>query len=311
MQPKFALIAAAAAAALYGWAQPRGAGAEPADDIGVLKVQGNVYMLVTPSGNIAAQVGDDGILVVDTSTEAVAPKVAAALKKLSDKSIGWIVNSSGDRDHIGGNAALPPLTGADARQRPRIVAFENVLNRLSATPARGQAQVSDALWPNDEYSTAVKDFSFNGEAVLVYHVRAAHTDGDSLVHFRRSDVLATGDIFTPGRFPVIDLDRGGSIQGLVDGLNQVLRITVPLKYEEAGTYVIPGRGRLCDEADVVEYRNMVTIVRDRIRDMVRKDMTLEQVKAARPTRDYDRQYDGGDAGARFVEAVYRSLSAKK
>jgi cyclase len=220
------------------------------------------------------------------------------------------VNTSGDLGHIGANAEVPRLSGLGERQRARIIAHENVLNRLSAATGRSQAEVSDALWPNDEYSTPVKDFSFNGEAVLVYHVPAAHTDGDSIVHFRRSDVLATGDVFTPGRYPVIDLDRGGSIQGLIDSLNQILRITVPLKYEEGGTYVIPGRGRLCDEADVVEYRNMVTIVRDRVRDLIRKDMTLDQVKAARPTRDYDTQYDSRGAGA-FVEAVYKGLSGKK
>src|SRR5581483_7626103 len=110
--------------------------------------------------------------------------------------------------------------------------------------------------------------------------------------------------------PVIDLERGGSIQGLIDGLNQILRVTVPLKYQEGGTYVIPGHGRLCDEADVVEYRNMVTIVRDRVRDMVVKRNTLDQVKAARLTRDYDTQYDAKGADA-FVEATYKSLSGKK
>jgi len=142
--------------------------------------------------------------------------------------------------------------------------------------------------------------------VVVYHVAKAHTDGDSIVHFRRSDVLATGDVFTPGRYPVIDLERGGSVQGLIDAVNQILRITVPLKYQEAGTYVIPGHGRLCDEADVVEFRDMVTIVRDRVRDMIAKGMTLEQVKAARPTRDYDTEYNAGGAGT-FVESVYKSL----
>lgn len=300
MQRKLTLMLAALAAGC-AWGQT-------SDEVGVLKVQGNVYMLVAGGRNIAAQVGDDGILVVDTATEADAPKVAAALKKLSSQPIAWVLNTSGDLDHIGGNAALPRLSGIDARQRARIVAQENVLNRFSASTGK-QAQVPDALWPNDEYSGAGKDFSFNGEAIVITHV-SGHTDGDSLVHFRRSDVLATGDIFTPGRYPVIDLERGGSVQGLLDALNQVLRITVPLKYQEAGTYVIPGHGRLCDEADVVEYRNMVTIVRDRMRDLVKKDMTLDQVKAARPTRDYDTQYDPKGAPA-FVEAVYRSLSSKK
>lgn len=303
MQRKLALTLMAALAAAIGWGQAAG-------EVGVLKVQGNVYLVAAGGRNIAVQVGDDGILVVDSATEAVAPQVAAALKKLSDKPIFWIVNTGPDLDHIGGNAALPRLTGLPEKQRARIVAQENVLNRFSATPKGKQPNVPDALWPNDEYSGAGKDFSFNGEALVIDHVPAAHTDGDSIVHFRRSDVLATGDIFTPGRYPVIDLERGGSIQGLLDALNQILRITVPLKYEEAGTYVIPGHGRLCDEADVVEYRNMVTIVRDRIRDLVHKDMTLEQVKAARPTRDYDTQYDASGAGP-FVEAVYKSLSARK
>jgi glyoxylase-like metal-dependent hydrolase (beta-lactamase superfamily II) len=306
MQRKLALTLAALAACAYG--QSRAGSPTTADEIGVLKVQGNVYMLVGAGRNIAAQVGDDGVLVVDTGTEAMSAKVAAALKKLSDKPILWIVNTSADMEHIGGNAALPRLSGLSARQQPRVVAHENVLNRLSNPP--NQPEVTGPLWPNDEYSQPVKDFSFNGEAVLVYHVPAAHTDGDSLVHFRRSDVLATGDVFTPGRYPVIALERGGSMQGLIDALNQILRITVPLKYQEGGTYVIPGQGRLCDEADVVEYRNMVTIVRDRIRDLIGKDMSLDQVKTARPTRDYDTQYDAKDAGA-FVEAIYKSLKARK
>jgi cyclase len=299
-EPALILIAALAAAGAYCQTIP------PADELGILKVQGNVYMLVGATGNIAAQLGDDGILVVDTGTEAAAPKIFAALRKLSDKPILWVVNTDADPNHIGGNAALPRLSGLAPRQQPRVVAHENVLNRLS----QKQSQIPEALWPNDEYSTPVKDFSFNGEAVLVYHVPDAITDGDSMVHFRRSDVLATGAVFTPGLYPVIHVERGGSIQGLIDALNQILRITVPLKYEEGGTYVIPGRGRLCDEADVVEFRNMVTIVRDRVRDLIGKDKTLEQVKAARPTRDYDTQYDAKSADA-FVEAIYKSLTGKK
>ena len=303
MQRKLALTLSTVLAAACVWGQASG-------EAGVLKVQGNVYMVAARGRNVAAQVGDDGVLVVDTATDAAAPAIAAALRKLSDKPIVWIINTSGDADHLGGNAALPRAMGASERQRAHVVAQENVLNRLSTTAKGSAADVPDALWPNDEYAGAGKDFGFNGEAIVVTHVPAAHTDGDSLVHFRRSDVLVTGDVFTPGRYPTIDLQRGGTIQGLLDALNLILRITVPLKYEEGGTYVIPGHGRLCDEADVVEYRNMVTIVRDRIRDMLRKDMTLEQVKAARPTRDYDTQYDANNAGM-FVEAIYKSLSTKK
>jgi glyoxylase-like metal-dependent hydrolase (beta-lactamase superfamily II) len=302
MQRELSVILAAVVAAAGVYAQSN----QPSGEIGVLKVQGNVYMLVGAGGNIAAQVGDDGILLVDTGTEGQAPKVAAALRKLSDKPIRWVVNTNADADHTRGNEALPRFASLGEGAGLRIVAHENVLNRMSAAPKNGQSGVPDAIWPNDEYSTPTKDFSFNGEAVLVYHVPGAHTDGDSMVHFRRSDVLVTGDVFTPGRYPVIDLERGGSIQGVIDAVNQILRITVPLKYQEAGTYVIPGHGRLCDEADVVEFRDMLTIVRDRVRDMIAKGMTMEQVKAARPTRDYDTEYDGKAAGG-FVESVYKSL----
>jgi glyoxylase-like metal-dependent hydrolase (beta-lactamase superfamily II) len=302
--PALILIAALTVACAYCQSGPS------ADEIGILKVQGNVYMLVTAVGNIAAQVGDDGIVVVNTGTEAMAPKLAAALRTLSDKPIQWVVNTDADPGHIGGNATLPGLTGLAKGRTPRMVAHENVLNRLGGPATPKQSRLPEALWPNDEYGTPAKDFSFNGEAIVVTHVPDATTDGDSIVHFRRSDVLATGAVFTPGLYPAIQLDRGGSIQGEIDALNQILRITVPLKYEEGGTYVIPGRGRLCDEADVVEFRNMVTIVRDRVRDMVGKDKTLEQVKAARPTRDYDTTYDAKSADA-FVEAIYKSLAGKK
>ena len=125
---------------------------------------------------------------------------------------------------------------------------------------------------------------------MVYHMPAAHTDGDSVVFFRRSDVISAGDIFTPNNYPFLDLARGGSVQGEIDALNHIIELTVPAKYQEGGTYVIPGHGRLCEEADVVEYRDMVTIIRDRIQDLIRKGKTLDQVKAAKPTLDYDTQY---------------------
>ena len=148
---------------------------------------------------------------------------------------------------------------------------------------------------------------------MVYHVPNAHTDGDSLVFFRRSDVLSTGDVFTPGSYPILDLARGGNVQGEIDALNKIIDITVPAKYQEGGTMVIPGHGRLCDEADVVEYRNMLTIIRNRFQDMIRKGMTLEQVKAAKPTLDYDTQY-GSTTGFwttdKFIDAVYKNLSEK-
>jgi cyclase len=162
------------------------------------------------------------------------------------------------------------------------------------------------------YFTPSRDFFLNGEAVILHHVAAAHTDGDTIVHFRKSDVVVAGDVFTPDRYPVIDLQNGGSVNGVIAALNRILDIAVPARYQEGGTYVVPGHGRLCDEADVVEYRDMVTIIRDRVQDLVGKKMTLQQVKAARPTRDYDTEY-GADSGYwttdMFVEAVYGSLGS--
>ena len=278
-------------------------------EVHVFPVQGNVSMIVGPGGNTTVQIGKEGIVVVDTQTAAVAPQVMAAIRTLSDRPIIWVINTSVDADHMGGNEALIRLGGsADASERARVVTHENVLNRL-VSPSTPQSRVADAASINDTYFRSPKDFLFNGEAVMVYHTPAAHTDGDSIVLFRRSDVLSVGDLFTPDRYPVIDLANGGSVQGLLDGLNRILEMAVAGKYQEGGTFVIPGHGRLCDEADVVEFRDMVTIIRDRVQDMIKKGMTLDQVKAGKPSRDYDTQYKGSPDV--FVDAIYKSLTARK
>ncbi len=287
---------------------------QPAASTGLhlFKVQGNVWALIGAAANITVQAADDGVLLVDTGSDANAPEVLKAIRTLSEKPIRWIINTSIDAEDTGGNDALPRLSSPGPGPRARIVAHENVLNRMSAGASASKAKIPEAFWPNDEYYQPSKDFSFNGEAVVVYHVPAAHTDGDSIVHFRRSDVISAGSVFTPGRYPVIDTARGGNVQGVIAALNRILEITVPLKYQEGGTYVIPGHGRICDEGDVVEYRDMVTIVRDNIQDYVTKGMSLDQVKAAHPTRDYDTEYtgSGGPPADSFVEAVYTSLARK-
>ena len=208
-----------------------------------------------------------------------APKIMAAVRTLSDMPIKYIVNTHVHGDHTGGNGALAKLGGGGAM--PRIIANDHVLNRIARCQRPAQTAVPESDWPNDEYFNPTKDFFFNNEAVIVYHMPAAHTDGDSVVFFRRSDVISTGDIFTPNNYPLIDLQRGGSVQGIIDALNRIIELTVPAKYQEGGTYVIPGHGRLCEEADVVEYRDMVTIIRDRIADLIKKGKTLEQVKSAK------------------------------
>ena len=305
------LCAVAALLAVSAFAQPR----PPQIDfekveIHALPVQGSVYMLTGGGGNVTVQVGKDGVLLVDTSYAELAPKIFAEIRKLSQGPIRYVVNTHVHPDHTGGNEALVKLGATPAMPGPAlVVANLSVLERMT-TPQAGSPAIPRALWPNDTYSTPFKDFFFNNEAVVVTHIPNAHTDGDSIVFFRRSDVLSVGDLFVPDQYPFIDLDRGGSVQGLIHGLNRILEITVPAKYQEGGTYVIPGHGRLCEEADVVEYRDMITIIRDRVQDLIKQGKTLEQVKAAKPSRDYDTQY--APAGSfisadAFVESIYKSL----
>src|SRR5215831_10995358 len=252
-------------------------------------VQGKVYVFPPADANgvnVVLQTGADGVLLVDTQPVDAAQRVFAAVRSLSSEPIRWIVDTSGRIDHMGGNDALTRLGTTPASVgRTRVVAHENVVHRLV-----GNASISRDAWPNDDFFTPDKDFFFNGEAVIVTHMPAATTDGDSIVFFRRSDVIATGDVFTPGKYPAIDLAAGGSVQGEIAALNTILHVAVPGKYQEGGTYIIPGHGRVCDEADVVEYREMVTVIRDRIQDLIKKGSTLDQVKAAKPSRDYDPEY---------------------
>jgi glyoxylase-like metal-dependent hydrolase (beta-lactamase superfamily II) len=283
----------------------------PADgEIHVLAVQGNVYMLAGAGGNIAVQIGDEGVLVVDTGIAQMSDKILAAIRKLSDKPIRYIVNTHAHADHTGGNEALSKAGKTTRGEVADIIAHENVLNRMSGASGT-QAPAPTAAWPSDTYVPEEKDIFFNEEAVMLYHDKAAHTDGDTIVFFRRSDVVVAGDIFVTTSYPFIDARNGGSVQGIIDGLNRILDLTVPKHEQEGGTYVIPGHGHVCDESEVLEYRDMVTIVKERIEDMAKRGMTMEQVKAAKPTLDYDLHY-GADTGswttAMFIEAVYRDVT---
>jgi glyoxylase-like metal-dependent hydrolase (beta-lactamase superfamily II) len=291
-------------------------------EVHTLKVQGNVYMIVGPGGNTTVQIGDSGALVVDTQYEEVSDKIVAEIRKLTSKPIRYVVNTSADADHTGGNAKISragaPVVGGNLGavaldNGATIVAQENVLRRMSAA-VEGKADTNADLLPTTTFFQGQKEIYFNEEPVLVMFQPNAHTNGDSMVFFRRSDVLATGDIFNMDSFPVVRIDEGGSIQGVIKALNVVLDITVPKHEQEGGTYVIPGHGRLTDEHDVLEYRDMVTIIRDRVQNMIKKGMTLDQVKAAKPTLEYDGRY-GSTSGPwttdMFVEAVFKSLAAKK
>ena len=316
---KLAIVALAmsAIAAAFASAQQNNENAE----LHILPVQGNIYMLVGAGGNITLSIGKDGILLVDTGLPQMSDKVLGAIRKISDKPIRYIINTHVHADHTGGNEKIAKAgstiaggnvvgdIGASAQQGATVIAHEGVLDRMSA-PTGSQPPMPSAAWPTDTYNGAEKELFFNGEAIQMFHEPAAHTDGDTIVFFRRSDVVSAGDLFVTTSYPIIDIDRGGNIQGVVKALNHILDITIPAEKQEGGTYVIPGHGRLCDEADVVEFRDMTTIIRDRIQDMVKKGMTLEQVKAAKPTRDYDPRY-GAETGFwttdKFVEAVYKSF----
>jgi cyclase len=294
-------------------------GETPDGPLRVVHVQGKVHMIVGDGGNIIVQAGDEGVLVIDTGLESRGDELLSAIRRISDKPIRVVINTHAHADHSGANETLAragqwlggnaPGNSGLGLATARVLAHEKVMTRMSAPTGTASPRPFGA-WPNETFFAEDKEIFFNDEAIQLLY-QPGHTDGDIVVFFRRSDVVASGDLFMTTTYPVIDAARGGSVQGTINGLNRLLDITIPKDKAEGGTYVVPGHGRLSDEADVVEYRDMLTIVRDRIRDLIGKGMSLAQVKAAGPTRDYDGRY-GPTTGAwttdQFIEAVYRDLA---
>lgn len=325
----------------------------PEDDFQTLRVRGPLYMIAGAGGNITVSVGLDGVLLVDSGAAPMTDKVLAEIRRLQrevglrreetltfgaetrstleaeraapapPKPIRFIINTTDDPDHYGGNGPVAKqgrtITGGNVAgdlrsvvESATILAHENAQLRMAGARGEGGPALSADMWPTDTYHTDYYKLSshFNGEGIQLMHAPAAHSDGDTWVWFRGSDVISTGDFFNLDSYPVIDLKRGGSIQGILDALNAVLDFAFAEVRSEGGTMIVPGHGRLGDMSDVGYYRDALTIIRDRVQDLIKKGMTLEQVKAAKPSADYDVRY-GSQTGpwttAMFIEAVYRSL----
>jgi hypothetical protein len=295
---------------------------EPSDgEIHLWPLRDKVYLLTGDRGNVVVQVGDEGAFVVDSGSGRLVDKTATAIGRLSQLPIQFIANTSFRAEHTGGNVKLraagtdPSVRGtffalqfADAGVGATIMAQQNVQTRMVA--AKGPA---DGV-PSDTFLEERRRTFHNNDAIEMFWERNAITDGDSIVRFRRADVIVTGDVFTTTQYPVIDLQNGGSVSGEIAALNDILKRTVYQHQGEGGTIVVPGHGYVCDEHEVVEYRDMMVITRDRVQAMVKKGATLAQVKSARLTADYDTRY-GSTTGPwttdMFIEAVYRDLSGRK
>lgn len=290
-------------------------------EVNVLQVRDDIYMLVGAGGNITVQLGEDAVFMVDTQFAELSDKIVAAIRELTDKPIRYIVDTHYHGDHTGGNAnlrragdtviggnmpgAVPYAEGGGAQ----VVAHENVLLRMSG--AFGGDAVDSALWPTNTFFDAEKRLYYNGEGIRIIHAPAAHTDGDVLVFFRKSDVVAAGDVFSTQGWPIIDLAAGGSYQGTIEALGALVDLIIPVYGQDGGTLVIPGHGRLSGLGDVLDYREMVIVIGDRLRNMIDAGMTLEQVKAAQPARDYEPVYGTSESfwtTDQFIEAAYMSLS---
>jgi glyoxylase-like metal-dependent hydrolase (beta-lactamase superfamily II) len=290
-------------------------------EVETLHVQGQVHMIAGAGGNIAVQVGNTGVLMVDTGYEQMSGKVLAAIRKISgDRTLRTIINTTLSDAHTGGNAVFVKegrlnQAGPGLGQRPNEADLIGHSSLLALMTEIGREKIAVERWPPSVFSGKQKDLYSNDEPVVILQVADAATSGDAMVWFRKSDVIATGEIFNQATFPYIDVAHGGTINGIIEGLNMVLDMTVPKHNQEGGTLVIPGYGRIGDEHDVLEYRDMVTIIRDRVQAAVSKKMTLAQVKAMKPSATYEYELrfnrDPAWTAEMFVEAIYTNLTARK
>jgi glyoxylase-like metal-dependent hydrolase (beta-lactamase superfamily II) len=320
---RFMVLSLAAVSALCAGGLPvlLAQGASAGTPLETIQIRSNVFVVFGAGGNVTVHVGDDGVILVDSGSAAMADRLLQTVRAIAPGPIRLVISTSADADHTGGNdvvarAGVPISTDSFSNERrAAVLAHENVLLRMSGAEAAADA-LPEGAWPTETYTSRTRSMYLNDDAIQVMRQVGAHSDGDSIVLFRRADVIATGDILDLRRFPVIDPARGGTIQGELDALNHLLELTVPampLVLKEGRTLLVPGHGRIADYGELVEYRDMVTVVRDIIQDMVRKGMSLEQVKAANPTQGYRRRY-GADTGPwttdMFVTAVYNGIKPR-
>lgn len=283
-----------------------------ASDLKVMHVQGNVHMIVGAGPNIAASVGPQGVLLVDSGTAASSEKLIATIRGLSPNlPVQYVLNTQYHDSHTGGNEALSKIGRRLVGGEMVIIGHEKVLNRMTA-PTGIVSPRPVAAWPTDTFFAQRKEVYFNAEPVQMFY-RPGPTDGDSIVFFRKSDVIVSGEHFNTVSFPVINVKAGGHINGIIEGLNDIIDLTVPANNVEDGTLVIPAHGRLSDELDVAVYRDMVTIIRDRVQDAVKRGQTLAQVKADKVIAlEYEERYGRTPSWTTemFLEAIYTNLTAK-
>ena len=296
----------------------------------VVQLRDNFYVIGGAGGNILMQTGPEGVILVDSGSAARADEVLAAIRRVTPLPIRYIINTSMDAEHVGGNevfskagfSILPGAVAAGAGLGDDVLsnfgyasvfAHENVLTRMSSA----EPPIPSTLWPTKTFFYHAYSMYLNGEGIQIIHQPNASTDGNVIVFFRRGDVIATGDVIDTTRFPFIDVERGGTLQGELDALNKLMELSihnVPLLWYPDRTLLVPGHGHVYDKLDLLEYRDTITVVRDRVQDLIDQGMTLAQVQAANPTLGYRSQY-GTDTGPwtteMFVAAVYNELAAKK
>jgi cyclase len=300
-----------------------------ATDLDVVRVRPNFYMIAGAGGNIGVQIGSDGVVLVNAGAANASDRVLAALHKLTNLPIRYVIDTNAEPDFVGGNAKVakagqtiftnvlgnPALSNAMTNGgAAAILAHDSILQRMSAPTGKTAPFPDDAL-PTEAFYAKRATLRMNDEGIEVLYQPSAHSNADSFVFFRGSDVVVAGDVIDTTRFPVIDIANGGSIQGEIDALNKLMELTIaptPFIYKGVGTYVIPGHGRLCEQMEIVDYRDMVVLVRDVVADMIKQGMTLDQIKAASPAKPYETQYGAREGStSAFVEAIYKSLTVKK